>query len=136
MVDAAILKRPFIRYLFVGGSVYLLELIVIAVALKAGQSNVAAVAWAFWTGLIVSFGLQKFVTFSDKRTHHRVVAKQFAAVAALVFFNFIFTVLVTKLTEEVVPAVVSRTIALLITTLWNFYLYRTSIFRGSVEPIY
>ena len=129
-------KRPSIRYIIVGVSVYVLELGVIAIALKAGHADVSAVAWAFWIGLLVSFGLQKFVTFSDTRTQHRIIIKQIAAVAALVLFNFIFTILVTKATEGLLPVAVSRTVALLMTTLWNYYLYKTSIFRGAVEQIY
>ena len=130
------LKRPIIRYVLVGGSVYVLELIVILVGQQSGLSDVAAVALAFWIGLSISFLLQKFVTFGDARTHHRVILKQVAAVATLIVFNFVFTIVLTKLTADVLPAAVSRTIALLITTLWNFYLYRTSIFRTAANPIY
>jgi putative flippase GtrA len=128
--------RPFYRYLLVGGSVYVLELGVILLAQQAGASSVVAVGIAFWTGLIVSFVLQKFVTFSDKRTHTRVLAKQFLAVSALVLWNFAFTLAVTKLLSSHLPPTVTRTIALLITTLWNFYLYKTSIFRQPDNPIY
>lgn len=108
----------------------------IAIALRVDQSDVSAVSWAFWTGLIVSFGLQKFFTFSDTRTQRRLIIKQVAAVTALVLFNYVFTILVTKVSEGLLPVVASRTVALLITTLWNYYLYKTSIFRGAVEQIY
>ena len=33
------------------------------------------------------------------------------------------------------PAVVTRTIALAITTIWNFYLYKTRIFKNSDEEL-
>lgn len=124
------------RYLVVGGGVYLLELGVILLAQAAGTSSVWAVGIAFWVGLVVSFVLQKFVTFGDKRTHHKVVFKQVTAVSALVLWNFLFTVLCTKLLQHALPAVVIRTAALLVTTLWNFYLYKTSIFREPENPIY
>lgn len=116
------------RYLLVGGSVYVLELIVIVLAQAGGASAVVAVAIAFWIGLVISFLLQKFVTFSDKRTHHKVVAAQVVAVSLLVIWNFGFTILVTELLKNVVPPVVTRTLALAITTIWNFYLYKTHIF--------
>lgn len=114
----------------------MLELGVIFVAQSLGVSSVWAVAMAFWIGLIISFVLQKFVTFGDERTHHKVVAKQVAAVTLLVAWNFAFTIGVTKLLQNVLPAVIIRTVALLITTLWNFYLYKTSIFRQSENQIY
>jgi putative flippase GtrA len=129
-------NQRFMRYLVVGGGVYLLELGVILVGQQAGLGNVSAVALAFWTGFFVSFLLQKFFTFGDKRTHHKVVLAQFIAVTLLVLWNFLFTLVFTKLTIDHLPATVARTIALLITTLWNFQLYRTSIFRGPENPIY
>lgn len=129
-----LLERPGYRYLVVGGSVYLLELVVIVVAEQLGASAVWAVAWSFWIGLLVSFALQKLFTFGDKRLHHRVVASQFIAVTLLVLFNFGFTVLVTKWLSPPVPAVATRTLALATTTIWNFYLYKTRIFKTPETP--
>ncbi len=123
-----LLNRPAGRYLFVGGTVYVLELIIIVLAQHAGASSVVAVAISFWVGLIISFILQKLFTFGDKRTHHKILIPQVIAVSLLVLWNFSFTVLVTKLLY-VVPPTVTRTLALLITTIWNFYLYRTRIFK-------
>ena len=116
------------RYLLVGGTVYLLELIVIVVASRAGASSVIAVALSFWIGLLVSFVLQKVFTFGDRRTHHKILIPQIVAVTLLVLWNFGFTILVTKLLTSVNPTI-TRTIALLITTIWNFYLYQTKIFN-------
>jgi putative flippase GtrA len=130
----ALLRRPLYRYVFVGGSVYLLELAVIVLAQHWGANAVAAVALAFWIGLIVSFWLQKLVTFSDTRMHNRLVLSQFIAVTILVLCNFGFTVLATKLLVQLLPAVVIRTGALGITTLWNFYLYKTKIFKMHNDP--
>src|SRR4051812_48382788 len=107
----ALLKRPFVRYLIVGGGVYLLELGMIVLAQALGASAVVAVAIAFWVGLVISFLLQKFVTFGDKRTHHQVILKQIFAVGALVLWNFVFTVGVTKLLQDQLPPTVTRTIA-------------------------
>ncbi|MEO6513331.1 MAG: GtrA family protein [Candidatus Saccharimonadales bacterium] len=118
------------RYLLVGVSVYVFELVVIVIAIKAGTSNVVAVGISFWAGLMVSFFLQKLFTFGDKRMHHRILLPQLVAVTLLVLFNFGFTLLVTKLLQSFVPAVVTRTVALGITTLWNFYLYKTRIFTS------
>jgi putative flippase GtrA len=123
-----LLQQPGYRYLVVGVSVYIFELLVIVAAQRLGAGAVLAVGLSFWLGLLVSFGLQKAVTFSDRRTHHRVLLPQIAAFSLLVLFNFGFTLLVTKLLSPPVPAVITRTIALGITTFWNFYLYKTRIF--------
>ncbi len=131
----ALLARPGVRYLLVGGSVYVLELAVIFALQHRGHSPVTAVAWAYVIGTAVSFGLQKLVTFSDKRLHHKIVGAQLLATFLLVLFNFGFTVLMTKLLQRVLPAMVVRTLCLLTTTLWNFYLYKTRIFKQPVDIV-
>ena len=124
------------RYLIIGVSVYALELVLIVVAQALGASAVVAVALSFWIGLVVSFILQKVVTFGDKRVHHRILIPQIIAFCLLVAFNFGFTILVTRLLSKTVPAVFTRTIALGITTIWNFYLYKTRIFKVDGNPVY
>ncbi len=131
----ALLARPVGRYLIIGGTVYVFELAVIFAAQALGASAVWAVAISFCLGTIVSFFLQKLVTFGDKRMQHKVVGLQFAAVCALVAWNFTFSVVLTKLLENVMPAVVTRTLALGVTTIWNFYLYKTRIFKNSDEVV-
>ena len=124
-----LLRRPGYRYLLVGGSVYLFELAVIVVAQRLGASPVWAVALSFCLGTLVSFFLQKLVTFGDARMHHRILIPQMIATALLIVWNLGFSVLLTKLLQPQLPAVVTRTLALGITTIWNFYLYKTRIFH-------
>ncbi|MDB5165523.1 MAG: hypothetical protein JWM00_413 [Candidatus Saccharibacteria bacterium] len=128
------LRHPTRRYLLIGLSVYILELGVIVVAQWLGASAIIAVALSFWLGVAVSFLLQKFITFRDTRLHHRVLLPQIIAVSMLILFNFGFTMVITGLLTNLLPAVVIRTIALGITTLWNFYLYQTHIFKTSEGP--
>lgn len=126
----------FRRYLIIGLSVYLFELLVIVIAQSLSASTVTAIGISFWAGLIVSFILQKFVTFGDRRLHRRVIFSQVFAFSLLVLFNFGFTITLAKVLQNLFPAVVVRTIALGITTIWNFYLYKTRIFKHSGEIIY
>ncbi len=134
--ELALLKGRGRRYLIIGGSVYLLELLVIVIAQALGASAALAVGLSFWLGLLVSFGLQKFVTFGDKRRRRQVLLPQVIAFSLLVLFNFGFTLLVTSWLSPPIPAVITRTLALGITTIWNFYLYKTRIFKTSTNPVY
>ncbi len=131
-----LLQRSGYRYVIIGGSVYALELVVIVIAQSLGATAVVAVGLSFWIGLVVSFMLQKLITFGDKRANHKVLIPQIVAFSLLVLFNFSFTVLVTKLLINAIPAVATRTLALLITTIWNFYLYKTRIFKRDEEFVY
>lgn len=130
-----ILQRPLYRYVVIGGGVYVFELLVIVIAQTLGASAVWAVALSFCLGTALSFFLQKLVTFGDKRMHHRILIPQLIATTLLILWNLSFTVILTKLLQRHVPAVVSRTVALLITTAWNFYLYKTRIFKNSEELV-
>lgn len=132
-----VLKRPGVRYLAIGGSVYIFELAVIVVAQHFGATPTWAVAISFMLGTAVSFFLQKLVTFGDKRMHHRILLPQMVATALLIIWNLGFSVLLTRLLQDHMPAVLTRTLALGITTIWNFYLYKTKIFKQAdirVEP--
>ena len=121
------------RYIVIGGSVYAFEVLVILLSQKLGASPVTAVGIGFWVGLIVSFLLTKFVTFSDNRKNTKVVVSQTVAYGALVLFNFLFALLIAKIFENILPAVVSRTISLAITTIWNYFLYKKHIFNKYTE---
>ena len=130
------IPRQAYRYLVIGGIVYIFELLVIILAQHFGASAVVAVGISFCSGTTLSFALQKFVTFGDRRLHHKILIPQFIAVCLLVVFNFGFTLIITKLLSTYVSAIISRTIAISITTCWNFYLYRTRIFKSDDNPVY
>lgn len=132
----AVAKGPQGRYLAVGGSVYLLELFIITLAQKAGWAPFWVVTTSFWIGLITSFILQKIVTFQDRRMHRQVVFAQIIAIGLLVLLNYSFTVAATSLLAAFLPVAVIRTIVLAITTIWNYYLYKTRIFNTDRETIY
>src|SRR5580693_517895 len=99
------------HYLTIGVSVYVFEILVIILAQELGSSSVLAVGISFWLGLIVSYFLQKIITFKDKRMHHKILIPQIIAFSALVLFNFAFSLVVTKLLSPPVPAVLTRSIA-------------------------
>ena len=130
------LSKHMQRYLITGVSIYVFELAVIVIAQQLGANAVVATGLSFWLGLIVSFIIQKLFTFGDKRTHHKVLGPQILAFSGLVLFNFGFTVLATDLLDQWLPATVIRTLALGTTTIWNFYLYKTRIFKTGDGNIY
>lgn len=129
------LSKPMRRYLVNGVVIYVFELAVIVVAQQLGANAVVATGLSFWLGLIVSFVVQKFVTFQDKRVHRKLLTSQLAAFSLLVLLNFGFTVLMAQLLKNILPAILIRTLALAITTIWNFYLYKTRIFKMPAEPV-
>ncbi|HSX06232.1 MAG TPA: GtrA family protein [Candidatus Saccharimonadia bacterium] len=129
------LQRSSRRYLIVGASVYVFELIVIWVAQAGGATPVWSVVLSFCLGTAVSFFLQKLITFGDKRMHKRVILSQALATTLLVVWNLGFSIALTKVLQNFLPTIIIRTLALGITAIWNFYLYKTQIFNNANETL-
>ena len=118
-------KSRLLRYLVVGGTAYLIEMVSLYVLHNNfGFSSLAAVAISFWIGFIVAFFLQKFVAFQnhDKRPH--VIASQLVGYAALVAWNYGFTLLAVKYFASHGSVFLIRTVVILIVTLWNYSIYK------------
>jgi putative flippase GtrA len=130
---SAIYSDTRVRYLVIGGSAYLIELAVLFSAQAAGAPGTLAVAISFIVGTAISFLLQKVIAFKDRRFHKKIIFSQALLYVALVVFNFVFTVLAVWLLENYFPVAVIRTVALGITVIWNYYLYKTRIFNRNTE---
>jgi len=124
-----------VRYVLIGGFVYLIELSSILVLKYIGFDSIVSVAISFWLGLVLSFVAQKYITFNDKRSKGSIVLSQVVAVSLLVLFNFGFTLMFTHFTAGFMSLVISRTIALIFTTVWNYYFYKNHIFRVKIAVI-
>jgi putative flippase GtrA len=116
------------RYILAGGLSYFIELSFLLLLHKSGGLSVeAATAIAFWVGLASAFLLQKLFAFQDYQRGVRTISRQMTGFSLLVLFNYIFTLLVVY----AIPAdkiILSRTLALVVTTIWNYFLYKRLIF--------
>ena len=122
--------KTIFRYLAAGGTSYALELAVLFVLTGLGMSSIWAVALAFWVGFFVAFVLQKTFAFQGAETGKKKTAVQLALYGLLVAFNYGFTIAFVGIFDEH-SLFITRTIALVITTFWNFFLYKFVVFRKS-----
>lgn len=121
-------NTPIIRYLTSGGLSFVVEIITLYILINLVHLPAhLGVAISFWIGLIVSFVLQKIFTFSDTNTSRKRTGMQIASYGALVLFNYAFTILFVYIGSQL-PVIITRTIALAITTTWNYFLYKYWIF--------
>ena len=123
------LTHPLFRYALVGISTYIVEIAVL-IGLHSGfkiQRTIAAGA-SFWVGLLFSFLLQKLVAFQDYKKELGAISKQAVGYGALVAFNYFLTLLIVSLFPDK-DLILSRTVAIAITTCWNFVIYKKIIFR-------
>jgi putative flippase GtrA len=128
------IQHQAVRYIFIGGIAYLIELTALyffAVTLSLGPT--LGVAISFWIGLIVSFTLQKIFSFKNKAENKKHLSKQMLSYGTLVAFNYLFTLAFVSFFEPHIGLFIARTIALLITTVWNFYIYSRYIFKSQTN---
>ncbi len=126
----SLFRHRLMRYLFIGGASYLIELLVLlSLANILSFDATIAVAYSFWVGLAASFFLQKNFAFQNKDNTRSTVGKQALQYGLLVGFNYIFTIFFVALTAHIIGLVPSRTLALLLTTVWNFVIYSRIIFK-------
>lgn len=126
-----LLESSVVRYVFAGGLAYAVELtVLIALHKVIGTSAELATAVAFWVGLSTSFILQKHLAFRDYERTLKSISKQIGRYALLVAFNYVFTLSVVAVFPESL-VLISRTLALILTTIWNYYIYNRFIFNAS-----
>ena len=137
-----------LRYILAGGLSYIIELAFMYLFLFFGLSSVASVGIAFWVGLSIAFFLQKAFAFKDTGTSKKKTALQMGQYGALVAVNYTFTLALVYYHDAIGGPVYTllenfplvnqiedfnllfaRTLALGITTVWNFVLYKYIIFR-------
>ncbi len=118
-----------LRYIIVGGTSYAIELSVLLLLVHVLHFNTTlAVSSGFWLGLVISFLLQKFLAFKNTDTRARRLTIQTVYYALLVLFNYGFTLLFVHLLEPFIDLSIARTLALIITTAWNYIIYKKVIF--------
>lgn len=129
----SLFEKSIIRYIFIGGVSFLIELGVIFSATHLFNTTpLLAVAISFWIGLVVSFILQKVITFQNKEKEPKKLVWQMIAYGILIVVNYTFTLIAVATLENLIGTYVARTLALVITTAWNYIIYQKIIFKNSI----
>jgi len=115
-----------VLYLVVGGSAFVVDLGLLVVGRDVlGWPLPVASATAFWAGLLVSYVLQRTVTFRSSSTTWHSAYRY----AALVAVNSLATVLVVEAADRIGWGyVVGKFLATALTTVWNWFAYRHWVF--------
>ena len=90
----------------------------------------AATAAAFIIGLVVNFMLNRLWSFNAKPGRRNAI-RQVVLYGILVLLNTLFTVFVVGLASDQwnIPPEISKPVCVLITTVWNYILYKKIIFK-------
>jgi putative flippase GtrA len=126
-----LVEKPVVRYIIIGGLTYLLEIAFIFLLISSGTQEITAVAIGFWFGLTSSFILQKIFAFKNTTKKINHVARQSLLYVLLIIINYTFTLVCVKIMSPLIGLLFSRTLALVITTGWNYTVYSKVIFKDN-----
>lgn len=124
-----VVSNSLVRYVLIGGISFLIELTLLLTFINIGLGSAIAVSISFWIGLAIAFVLQKLFAFKNAERRPKHIVWQTVTYAALVLFNYLFTLTFVVLMDSFLGVVISRTVALGITITWNYLLYRHVIFN-------
>jgi putative flippase GtrA len=121
-------ENSVVRFLLIGGLSFALDLGLLAVLHEAfGVELWIATPIAFVVSLIFNFLLQRIFTF--KATNHGGVSA--AKYLLLVAFNIVVSdLIVTGFDAFGWSYIIGKATATVLTTVWNYWLYRHWIFKG------
>lgn len=125
-------ERTLVRYLFVGGTSYALELTTLLLIFYLTDSRTLATAISFWVGFAVAFMLQKIVAFKEYSKEMKALTTQGTLYILLNLWNYIFTIAFVSLFPDRY-IILSRTVALIMMASWNYVIYKKIIFKKTVD---
>ncbi|MCO4250993.1 GtrA family protein [Pseudarthrobacter raffinosi] len=122
-------ESPVIRFLIVGGLSFALDLGILAILHEGvGVDLWIATPIAFIASLVFNFLLQRMFTF--RATNHRAVSA--AKYLLLVLVNIVVSdLIVISFDSKGWSYVAGKVTATVLTTVWNYLLYRHWIFKSS-----
>jgi len=116
-----------VRYIITGATTYIFEMFVLFSLKLLDAPSTIAVSISFWIGFFVSFFAQKILTFRNKNVGKKKSVLQITGYSILVGINYLFTITLVTLFMDT-DVLIVRTVALIITTAWNFLVYKYILF--------
>lgn len=124
----------FIRYLFVGGTTFIIDIGTLFVLHGKLQVNIAiATSIAYWLSVIYNFSLNRWWTFSasenNKLRHHLM------AYGVILGINYLFTVIFVSFVSRHINYAAAKTIAVAIQVTWTYPVYKHFVFVDKTKHV-
>lgn len=119
--------RSEVRYLLVGGFCFLADVVILWVAHDfLGVPLPVATPIAFLASFAITFTLQRVVAFGGDSA----VGSSIFRYTLLVIFNTLATTGIVWLAPVLgLPWIIGKIVAVIVTTIWNYFAYRYFVFR-------
>lgn len=120
-------EHPLVRYIFVGGTTFVLDLGLLIILHKpVGLGLALATSIAYWAAIAYNFFLNRSWTFSIKEKED--LSKHLVNYLALLAVNYLFTVAFVTLASRHINFAIAKAIAVVIQTSWTYKVYKDYIF--------
>jgi putative flippase GtrA len=116
-------NHRFIRYVFVGGTTFVLDISLLVLLHSFLHINLAiATSLAYWIAIIYNFILNRWWAFSA--SENSSLRKHLPPYLVLLGFNYLFTVLFVGFVSRVIAYELAKVIAVPIQMIWTYPLYK------------
>lgn len=121
--------KAFARYLYAGLLAYSIEIGILFFLNNILNINpILAVSISFWISVFTTFYLQKIIAFGDFTRTVNAISKQFSIYVGLLIFNYFVSVAIVSVLPDSL-AVVGRSVVIVLSMMWNYYIYKNYIFH-------
>ena len=128
-------RHHVIRYIFVGGTTFLIDLGVLVFGHEVlGLKIAIATTLSYWVSVIYNFSLNRWWTFSASET--KKLHEHALLYGCLLAFNYGFTVIFVSTMSHVIYYGLAKVLATGIQIIWTYPLYKYAIFNtDSKRPV-
>jgi putative flippase GtrA len=120
-------RHRFVRYLFVGGTTFLIDFGLLYFLHNNLLTTVTfATSIAYWISITYNFALNRSWTFEawENKSLKRHISTYFFLLVA----NYLFVLIFVAIFSNFIHFILAKAIAVLIQTTWTYYLYKHHIF--------
>lgn len=120
-------NHPLIRYLFVGGTTFIIDLGLLVLLHGYLKINLqVSTSVAYWVSIGYNFVLNRWWTFSA--SENQKLHKHLAAYLVLLGCNYLFTLLFVSIASNFINYALSKILAVSIQIFWTYPIYKNVIF--------
>jgi len=120
-------RHHFVRYLFVGGTTFVLDFGILFFLHGICKLNLAAsTSVAYWISISYNFVLNRYWTFDSREKES--LMHHITTYFALLVFNFLFTVTFVSIVGTHINYVAAKALAVAIQMTWTYVVYKKYVF--------
>jgi putative flippase GtrA len=126
-IGLTLYTHHFVRYLFVGGSTFVIDLGLLYGFYKGAHTSVAiATTIGYWISIIYNFLLNRAWTFDARDKAN--LKRHIISYLMLLGFNYVFTLIFVSVFSKSLHLLLTKALAVLIQMTWTYVIYKKYIF--------